>query len=351
MATTAAETLAKVKEYYGTLTKEKQNLKSKTCCSADALPPMLREILDLIEPEILDRFYGCGSPIPAALEGCSVLDLGCGTGRDAYLVSKLVGEEGCVMGIDMTEEQLDVAQRHQATMAERFGYTKSNVDFRLGHIEDLKSAGVEDNTVDVVISNCVLNLSPEKERVFSEIFRVLKPGGELFFSDIFADRRIPKALHEDPVLLGECLGGAMYTEDFRRLLRGLGCMDFRVVRQNMIMIGNPEIETKVGNIKFSSRTIRAFKLPLEDICEDFGQVAYYRGGIKGSEFSFALDDHHMFYQNKPMLVCGNTAAMVGQTRLGKYFEVIGDMSEHHGAFPCGPAPKSDNGGYSSGGCC
>jgi len=262
-----------------------------------------------------------------------------------------VGEEGCVIGIDMTEEQLDVAQRHQATMAERFGYAKSNVDFRLGHIEDLKSAGLGDNTVDVVISNCVLNLSPEKERVFSEIFRVLKPGGELFFSDIFADRRIPKALHEDPVLLGECLGGAMYTEDFRRLLRGLCCMDFRVVRQNKTTIGNPEIEAKVGNIKFSSRTIRAFKLPLEDICEDFGQVAYYRGGIKGSEFSFALDDHHTFRQNKPMLVCGNTAAMVSETRYGKYFEVVGDLSEHHGAFPCGPAPASDDGSCSGGGGC
>jgi len=106
MITTAAEALAKVKEYYGTLTKEKQSLKSKACCSADSLAPMLRDIVDMIEPEILDRFYGCGSPIPAALEGCSVLDLGCGTGRDAYLVSKLVGEEGCVIGVDMTEEQL-----------------------------------------------------------------------------------------------------------------------------------------------------------------------------------------------------------------------------------------------------
>lgn len=351
MIADAAEAMEKVKKYYGTLTKEKKNLKSKTCCSADSLSPMLRAIVEQIEPEILDRFYGCGSPIPAALEGCTVLDLGCGTGRDVYLCSKLVGEKGRVIGVDMTEEQLDVAQRHQATMAKKFGYAQSNVDFRLGHIEDLKAAGIADNSVDVVISNCVLNLSPEKKRVFAEIFRVLKPGGELFFSDVFADRRIPQALNEDPILLGECLGGAMYTEDFRRLLRSLNIQDFRIVRQNKTTIGNAEIEAKVGNIQFCSRTIRAFKLEVEDICEDYGQVAYYRGGIVGSESYFDLDDHHRFFVNKPMLVCDNTAQMVGQTRFGKYFEVVGDKSVHYGPFPCGPAPKSDDECCAGGGCC
>jgi ubiquinone/menaquinone biosynthesis C-methylase UbiE len=115
----------------------------------------------------------------------------------------LVGENGFVIGVDMTGEQLEVARRHQKSQAKKFGFKKSNVDFRQGYIEDLASLGIKDNSVDVVISNCVINLSPNKERVFSEIFRVLKEGGELYFSDVFAGRRVPKKFQSDKVLLGE----------------------------------------------------------------------------------------------------------------------------------------------------
>lgn len=115
----------------------------------------------------------------------------------------MVGENGFVIGVDMTGEQLEVARRHQKSQAKKFGFKKSNVDFRQGYIEDLASLGIKDNSVDVVISNCVINLSPNKERVFSEIFRVLKEGGELYFSDVFAGRRVPKKFQSDKVLLGE----------------------------------------------------------------------------------------------------------------------------------------------------
>lgn len=122
------------------------------------------------------------------------MDLGCGTGRDCYLASAMVGKNGQVIGIDMTDEQLEVANKHKEYHREAFGLGKSNVDFRKGVIEDLKSSGLEDNSVDVVISNCVINLSASKEQVFKEIWRVLKPGGELYFSDVFSDRRIPQYL-------------------------------------------------------------------------------------------------------------------------------------------------------------
>lgn len=352
MASTVADTLEKVKNYYGSVIKNTKDLKSKACCCADSMPETYRKILDEIDSEIRDKFYGCGSPIPPALENCTVLDLGCGTGRDTYIVSKLVGEKGKVIGVDMTESQLAVAKRHQKEQAVRFGFSHSNVDFRLGYIEDLAALGIADNSIDVVISNCVLNLSPDKPRVFSEIFRVLKPGGELYFSDVFAGRRVPKELNADPILLGECLGGAMYTEDFRRLLRDIGCLDFRTMVSNRSAISNPEIEAKIGNIDFYSRTVRAFKLPLEDICEDYGQVAYYLGGIPESPFQFTLDDHHTFFVGKPMLVCGNTAAMVGQTRYGKYFKIAGDTSVHYGPFPCGaPAPSAAENKACAPGCC
>ena len=344
--------LATVKEYYGKILKGSNDLQTGACCSTESFSPEHRAILAQIDQEILDRFYGCGSPIPAAIEGCTVLDLGCGSGRDVYLASKLVGPDGLVIGVDMTDEQLAVARKHVTSQTGRFGFTRPNVDFCQGYIEDLAACGISDNSVDLVISNCVINLSPDKERVFSEIFRVLKPGGELYFADVFADRRLPPSLKNDPLLYGECLGGALYIGDFRRLLRSLGCPDYRVVSQRPISLDSPEIAAKAGMINFSSCTVRVFKLAgLEDICEDYGQVARYKGTVPGSPHSFVLDDHHTFYTGKPVLVCGNTAAMLQETRFGRHFTVTGDRSVHFGAFPCAPAPATPGGDPCAGGSC
>ncbi len=340
-----------VKEYYSKVTLvEKGEMATHTCCCGpESMPEYVREIAEEIPEEITSRFYGCGSPLPLALEGCTVLDLGCGTGRDCYIASKLVGENGRVIGIDMNEDQLAIAKKHQDEMASAFGYTKSNIEFIQSYIEDI--ADVADESVDVVISNCVINLSPMKEQVFREIWRVLKVGGELYFSDIFADRRVPDEINTDPQLVGECLGGAMYIEDFRRMMTKVGWADFRYMSSSAATIDNPEIEKLVGNIQYSSRTVRAFKLPdvEEDICEQYGQVAKYEGGMKGSEDYFDLDDHHRFFCGQPMLVCGNSCAYVQNTRFGKYFDIWGDRSHHFGPFEgCGNAPSVDGGG---GGCC
>ncbi|MCB1043044.1 MAG: methyltransferase domain-containing protein [Acidobacteria bacterium] len=332
---------ADVQAYYGETLKSSQDLKTSACCPVDSVPAYQRDVLKLIEPEILDRFYGCGSPMPESLDGCTVLDLGCGTGRDVYLAAKLVGPNGHVIGVDMTEAQLEVAQRHLSIQMERFGFSTPNVRFHLGNIEDLRSLGIADDSVDVVISNCVINLSADKGAVFKEIFRVLKPGGELFFADIFADRRVPLPLQSDPVLVGECLAGAMYVEDFRRLMRELGCLDVRILSTTPVQLEDDEIVNKVGGIRFYSRTIRAFKLnELEDICEDYGQRATYLGSITSSPDAMTLDDHHVFPKGKPMAVCGNTASMLQATRFGKHFHIEGDRSQHYGAFDCSPLTTS-----------
>lgn len=346
-------TLEAVKNYYGKVLQSSKDLKTSACCSTESLPPRMRAIVADIHPEVNEKFYGCGSPFPPALTGRTVLDLGCGAGRDVYLLSKLIGEQGKVIGVDMTDEQLDVAKRHVDYHRQKFGYGKSNVQFLKGYIEDLETAGVKSNSIDLVVSNCVTNLSPNKERVFSEIFRVLKPGGELYFSDVFASRRIPENLKEDPTLLGECLGGALYKEDFRRLLFNLGCRDFRVISSSPIALNNSEIEAKIGMVNFSSITFRAFKLELEDRCEDFGQVAYYKGTIPDHPHSFVLDDHHEFFTGKPMLVCGNTADMISKTWYGEHFKVVGEKSVHLGLFDCGPAPVASvaNNDCSTGACC
>ncbi|MCC5942851.1 MAG: methyltransferase domain-containing protein [Balneolaceae bacterium] len=339
-----------IQNYYGKVLQSTKDLKTTACCTTEVIPDYLKPILSEIEDEVISRFYGCGSPLSLALEGKTVLDLGCGTGRDVYVASKLVGPNGHVIGVDMTDEQLDVATRNIDKQMKRFGYSKPNVDFRKGYIEDLKSLGIDDNSVDVVISNCVINLSPDKKSVYSEIFRVLKPGGELYFSDIFADRRIPRDLIEDPVLYGECLSGAMYIEDFRRILSDIGYPDYRVVTGHDIEIEDPDIELKVGMINFRSLTIRAFKLDtLEDICEDYGQVATYLGTIHESPHHFILDDHHTFHAGKPMLVCGNSAAMVENTRFSKHFRVDGDRSVHYGVFNCEQVSSSDT--VNKGSCC
>lgn len=326
-----------ISEYYGKELKGSKDLKTNACCCSGSMPPEIKAVLPSIDDEILNRFYGCGSPIPPLLEGKTVLDLGCGTGRDVYIASKLVGESGHVIGVDMTQEQLSVAERHIENQMTKFGYSKPNVEFKLGFIEDLKGIGIEDNSVDVVISNCVINLSTDKEKVFSEIFRVLKKGGELYFSDVFADRRVPKEVYDDPILRGECLGGAMYVEDFRRLMSRVGFIDFRYTSVSDITVNNDEIRKLLGKASFTSRTVRAFKLDdLEDCCEDYGQMASYMGNIPGHPEYFDLDNHHRFYRCQWQKICGNTASMLSNTRFELAFAVSGNRKVHQGKFEnCG----------------
>ncbi len=337
-----------VKDYYGEVLKTKEDLLTSACCPIDAMPAHLRPLMANIHEEVQAKFYGCGSPIPHALEGLTVLDLGCGTGRDVYTLSQCVGESGKVIGIDMTENQLEVARRTLGWHMDKFGYKKPNVEFHQGYIEQLSM--IEDSSIDVVTSNCVINLSPDKPAVFKEIFRILKPGGELYFSDVFTGRRVPEDLTHDPVLFGECLSGALYVEDFRRMLREVGCVDYRVVSSGPIELHDPEVVRKAGMIDFYSLTIRSFKCDFEDICEDYGQVAYYQGTIENAPHAFMLDDHHLFKTGQPVPVCGNTAQMLSETHYGKHFRVEGDRSTHYGAFDCSPALAGTE-AATSGACC
>jgi ubiquinone/menaquinone biosynthesis C-methylase UbiE len=333
----ASDALAEVRRYYGRVLGGSGDLKTSACCAGDAAPEHLRALIADVHPEVRERFYGCGLPLPPALSGCTVLDLGCGTGRDCYVLSRLVGEAGRVIGVDMTPEQLAIARRHREWHARAYGYARSNVELLEGYVEDLRALAIPDESVDVVTSNCVVNLSPDKPRVLREIFRVLKPGGELYFSDVFADRRVPPALRQDPVLLGECLAGALYTEDFRRMVADVGCADVRAVATQPITLDDPEIRRRIGMVGFRSLTIRAFKLALEDRCEDYGQVAQYLGTIPELPHAFDLDDHHHFETGRPMLVCGNTADMLARTRYAPHFRVVGDKATHFGLFDCAPA--------------
>jgi arsenite methyltransferase len=322
-----------VKDYYGKELKSSQDLKTNACCTAEAVPSFVKPILKDIHVEVSSKYYGCGLVLPEELEGLRVLDLGSGSGRDVYLLSKLVGETGEVVGVDMTDEQLDVAREYQEYHREKYGYQKSNVKFLKGDIQKLEELGLEENSFDLIISNCVINLVPNKEQVLNELYRCLKPGGEFYFSDVYSDRRIPKSLQEDKVLWGECLSGALYRYDFQEIAKKTGFLDPRIVKASNLDIHNKEVEEKTKGFKFYSITYRLFKLPeLEYQCEDYGQSVVYKGTIPHYEETFTLDQKHVINKGEDFKVCGNTYAMLHDTRFQKHFEFKGDFKNHLGRF-------------------
>eukprot|EP00611_Tribonema_gayanum_P022334 TRINITY_DN4461_c0_g1_i3.p1 TRINITY_DN4461_c0_g1~~TRINITY_DN4461_c0_g1_i3.p1 ORF type:complete len:429 (-),score=110.52 TRINITY_DN4461_c0_g1_i3:268-1374(-) len=350
-----------VQEYYGKILSKSDDLKTNACTTDSGLPPQVKAIFPLLSDEVITRYYGCGIVIPELLEGCSVLDLGCGAGRDCYIISKLVGERGRVVGVDMTDEQLEVANRNIDHHTRSFGFARANVEFKKGYIERLNELNLADNSFDVIVSNCVINLSPDKDAVLREAFRVLKPGGELYFSDVYSDRRIPQDLVDDPVLFGECLSGALYWNDFLTLARRHGFADPRLVSDSRITIENAAIEKKVGHIKFFSATYRLFKhADLESDCEDYGEAVIYKGTVPTSPQAFTLDAHHTIQAGRVFPVCRNTLRMLTGTRFAPHFDVVGAGKQHYGLFEgCGKAipfaSASDSaaaaGGGSGGGCC
>ena len=355
MARTLLDVHESVQDYYGRVLQRSEDLATNACCASGAPPAWIASALGNVHEDVVSRFYGCGFPIAPAIEGAVVLDLGCGSGRDVYVVSQLVGPAGFVHGVDMTAAQLDVPRGTLDWHMDRFGFGKPNVAFHQGYIERLGELPIAAGSVDVVISNCVVNLSPAKDQVLEGVHRLLKPGGEFYLSDVFVDRRLPAEISNDPLLHAECLGGAPYGPDFLSLARRSGFLDPRPVTSAPITIQNPEIERRVGAARFSSVTLRLFKLPdLEERCEDHGQVATYRGGIPGHETLFALDDHHLFEKGRPERVCGNTAAMLEETRLRSWFRIDGDRSQHFGEFPCGATLAQQARGPDEGGaapCC
>lgn len=316
-----------VSVYYGQEIQKTEDLKFDACCTSDYDSALTKNLTD----EVLARRYGCGSPLAEALDGCTVLDLGCGAGADCYMAAQLVGPKGKVIGLDMTDEQLEVARRNIAAHMDRFGFEEPNVEFIKGHIEEIP---LSDNSVDVVMSNCVINLSSEKQKVFQEIWRVLKPGGEFYIADIVADRRVPQRLQEDTVLWSECLTGAAYIEDLRRIMGNAGFKDTRVVSSRLL-------HDVIEGIRFESRIIRGFKVDQEDRCEDYGQVAVYRGTIAGKEQEFALDKDHVFVAGEAMRICENTANMLAQSRFAPHFLVSPPM-QHLGLFNCTSTTTTPN---------
>ncbi|KAM5271831.1 arsenite methyltransferase [Ctenodactylus gundi] len=309
---------ALARKYYGQVLRTSADLQTSACvAAARPTPRHVREALQNVHEEVTLRYYGCGLVIPEHLENCWILDLGSGSGRDCYVLSQLVGEKGHVTGIDMTEGQVEVAKKYLDYHMEKYGFQASNVNFIHGYIEKLAETGIQDESYDIVISNCVINLVPDKRQVLQEAHRVLKHGGELYFSDVYASLELPEEIKMHKVLWGECLGGALYWRDLAILAQKIGFCAPRLVTADLITIQNKELERVTGDCRFVSATFRLFKLPAAEPAKKCQVV--YNGGITGHEKELILDANFTFKEGETVEVDEETAAILKNSRFAQDF--------------------------------
>ena len=316
------------------------------CCPVDYDPQYLKAI----PAEVIERDYGCGDPSKHVRPGETVLDLGSGTGKICFIASQVVGPGGRVIGVDMTEDMLEVARRNAPVVATNIGF--ANVEFRKGRIQDLaldlevldaelkkrpisdaasflaaddlaeelriKRPLVASDSVDVVVSNCVLNLveAGTKPQLFQEIFRVLKVGGRAVISDIVSDEEVPLALQNDPELWSGCISGALTEEGFLQAFADAGFYGIEVLKFDM------QPWRTVDGFEFRSMTIQAFK-GKQGPCFERNQAVIYRGPFK----EVLDDDGHRMERGIRYAVCDKTYNLYKKAPYAAFFEFIDPIEE------------------------
>lgn len=342
-----------VMERYSEGAKERQ---AALCCPVNYDQGLLK----ILPQEIVEKDYGCGDPSRYVREGDVVLDLGSGAGKICYMVAQLVGPQGRVIGVDMTDEMLALARKYQPEMAQKLGGDR--VRFIKGHIEDLaldveamedylavhpvrnaadlamleawkaaqrsKQPLVADNSVDVVVSNCVLNLVDEKhkQQLVREIFRVLKPGGRVAISDIVSDETVPARLRADPMLWSGCISGAFQEQEFIRTFKDSGflaaCYDKWDAEPWQVIEG----------IEFRSVTLTAVKGAGTE-CLDYGHAVIYRGPYA----NITDDEGHVYLRGERMAVCERTYKLLTEGPYHDDFIGIAPVVQHEPVNWCAPA--------------
>ncbi|MFN2477423.1 MAG: methyltransferase domain-containing protein [Chthoniobacterales bacterium] len=301
--------------------------------------------LAAIPAEVIERDYGCGNPSRYLREGETVLDLGSGTGKICFIAAQVVGATGRVIGVDMTDEMLEVAQRNAPLVAERVGY--ANVEFRKGRIQDLaldleklddelkarpitdaasflradeiaqelriKHPLVASDSVDVVVSNCVLNLveANSKRELFDEIYRVLKIGGRAVIADIVSDEEVPEHLQNDPDLWSGCISGALTEEGFLEAFSDGGFYGIQILKRE------EQPWQTVEGVEFRSVTIEAFK-GKQGPCNERNQAVIYKGPFR----EVLDDDNHRMERGKRYAVCNKTYNIYRKAPYADSFEFI-----------------------------
>jgi ubiquinone/menaquinone biosynthesis C-methylase UbiE len=327
-----------VRQRYAAGAKERAD---KLCCPVD----YKSEYLKVIPREVIERDYGCGDPSRYLHEGEVVVDLGSGTGKICFIAAQIVGPKGKVIGIDMTDEMLEVARRNAPIVAERIGY--ANVDFRKGRIQDLavdlelldrelkrnpitdaasflaadelaeelsvKHPLIASDSIDVVVSNCVLNLvePKSKRQLFNEIFRVLNKGGRAVICDIVSDEEVSEEMQSDPELWSGCISGALTEEGFLTAFENAGFYGIQILKRDV------DPWRTVQGIEFRSVTIEAFK-GKQGECFERNQAVVYRGPFK----EVLDDDNHRMQRGKRYAVCDKTYNLYKKAPYREFFEFV-----------------------------
>ncbi len=323
-----------------------QLLEGALCCPVD----YDRKYLAIIPAEVIEKDYGCGDPSRYIKPGETVLDLGSGTGKICFIASQVVGPSGKVIGVDMTDDMLEVARRNAPIVAQRLGY--ANVEFRKGRIQDLgldlelldrelkaqpiadvntylaadglaqelrvRSPLIADDSVDVVVSNCVLNLvqPAAKRQLFTEIFRVVRKGGRVVISDIVSDETVPVELQNDPTLWSGCISGAYREDLFLKAFEEAGFHGIRIVKRDA------KPWQTVRGIEFRSLTVEAFK-GKQGPCFERHQAVIYRGPFK----EVVDDDGHRMERGLRYAVCDKTYQLYRRAPYQEQFEFIAPLNE------------------------
>jgi SAM-dependent methyltransferase len=276
-----------------------------------------------IPQEVIDRFYGCGGPMSVAgvEPGETVVDLGSGAGIDVFIAARKVGPTGKAIGVDMTDPMLGVAGQNKAKVAANLGYDA--VEFRKGYLE---SPPVEDRSVDLVTSNCVINLSLDKKAVFREMWRMLKDHGRVVVSDIVADRPVPPTLKVNAHLWGECLSGALSEDEFVAELEKAGFYGLRVLKK--------QFWKEVEGYNFFSVTVRGYKFHKTAGCVFKGHRAIYLG-----PYASVMDEEgHLFPRGQALEVCTDTLAKLSRDPYQGSFALLEPGVEVPEAFAAGCGP-------------
>lgn len=327
------------------------------CCPVD----YNREYLKVIPQEVIDRDYGCGDPSQYVRAGETVLDLGSGGGKICFIASQVVGATGKVIGVDMNDDMLALARQSSPLVAEKIGF--QNTEFKKGKIQDLKldrdkvdtylkarpiqsesdlvqfekfcadlvekEPLVADQSIDAVVSNCVLNLvnNGDKKQLFREIFRVLKRGGRAIISDIVSDEYVPQHMQDDPELWSGCISGAFQESEFLKAFQDAGFYGIEVVKRD---------ETPwqtVEGIEFRSVTVVAYR-GKEGDCWDHKEALVYKGPFS----SVTDDDGHTFMRGERVAVCRKTFEIFSREPYAQYFDHVKPLNEvaaqEAKPFPC-----------------